>query len=364
MGGRAMRVHPEELELARTYTESRVFEHLSPEQVRLIMNRGRELHRWFKSHPGIHALISACVICGIFAMDFFVLVRFPRFMISSSHPSLPAVIFAAVVTGAAHSWLMYSLTIYSLHEGAAHNMIFPGTGPLSRAGSFFATNMCRLASGDPTYYAVCHMAHHAKFGTEKDSEFLNFVMPARFWRMLLPLGTFLNYSDFVIHRPLAYTRSRLISGVTAATYNGVYAYFVYRLFGPPFTIVMLLVLPHVGFYMDRLRQFTEHNLMPLDNKSGARSFGVGFWGLLIGGGPWGQPCHLAHHLVASIPWYQQIVLHRYFVGLLTDKQREQFLLKPLTGYPLLLWGVVREANLFSKAPCTRAADTGGGRLSG
>jgi len=25
--------------------------------------------------------------------------------------------------------------------------------------------------------------------------------------------------------------------------------------------------------MDRMRQFTEHNLMPLENKSGTRSFG-------------------------------------------------------------------------------------------
>ena len=356
-----MRVHLDELELARSYTESHGFESLSSEQVRLIMNRGRELHRWFKSHPAIHALISAGVICFIFAMDFFVLIRLPRFIISSSQPSAATVIFAAVVAGAAHSWLMYSLTIYSLHEGAAHNIIFPGAGPFSRGASFLATNMCRVASGEPTYYAVCHMAHHAKFGTEKDSEFLNFVLPARFWRMLLPLGTFLNHSDFVIHRPLAYTRGRLISGVTAILYNGLYVYFVYRLFGPLFTIVMLLMLPHVGFYTDRLRQFTEHNLMPLDNKSGARSFGVGFWGLLIGGGPWGQPCHLAHHLVASIPWYQQIILHRYFVGLLTEQQREQFLLKPLTGYPLLLWRVVREANLFSKGPSSHAAGAGGAK---
>jgi len=29
--------------------------------------------------------------------------------------------------------------------------------------------------------------------------------------------------------------------------------------------------------LDRLRQFTEHNLMPLENKDGSRSFGFGFW---------------------------------------------------------------------------------------
>jgi fatty acid desaturase len=161
------------------------------------------------------------------------------------------------------------------------------------------------------------------------------------------LGTFLNYSDFVIHRPLEYTRSRLISGIAALAYNGVYAFFLYRLFGLAFTVSVLLVLPHVGFYADRLRQFTEHNLMPLENKSGARSLGIGFWGLLIGGGPWGQPCHLEHHLVPSIPWYQQIILHRYLVRLMSERQRRQFLLRPFVGYPRLFWPVVTNANRFS-----------------
>jgi hypothetical protein len=36
------------------------------------------------------------------------------------------------------------------------------------------------------------------------------------------------------------------------------------------------------------------------------------------------------------------------VGLMTEKQREQFLLKPVVGYPLLLWKVVREANRFAR----------------
>jgi hypothetical protein len=63
-------------------------------------------------------------------------------------------------------------------------------------------------------------------------------------------------------------------------YNGAYALVMYRWFGAAFTLLSLLVfLPHVGFYIDRVRQFTEHNLMPLDNRNGARSFGVGFGGL-------------------------------------------------------------------------------------
>jgi fatty acid desaturase len=263
-------------------------------------------------------------------------------------------VFAALIVGALHSWLAYSLTIFSLHEGAAHNLIFPGTGRFNRAAGFLARNMCRLASAEPHDYADCHMAHHSRFGTEHDSEFLNFVRFRRLWLILLPYGAFINFSDFVIHRPLLYTRQRLLSTLVGAIYNGVYAWLTYRTMGPLFTIVaFVIVMPHVGFWTDRVRQFTEHNLMPLDNKSGARSFGVGVWGLLIGGGPWGQPCHLAHHLVPSIPWYQQLLLHRYLVSLLTGQQRAQFLVRPIIGYPLLVWRIVRDLNRFVRRRASR-----------
>jgi fatty acid desaturase len=148
---------------------------------------------------------------------------------------------------------------------------------------------------------------------------------------------------------MTYTRDRLISGAVGLAYHGGYAIVMYRSFGALFTLFTLLVVtPHVGFYVDRLRQFTEHNLMPLDNRNGARSFGVGFWGLFVGGGPWGQPCHLVHHLVASLPWYQQVVLHRHFKQLLTARQRGQFLIAPVIGFPRLLWRIVRDANRFAR----------------
>jgi fatty acid desaturase len=244
---------------------------------------------------------------------------------------------------------MYSLGVLSLHDGAAHNAIFSGTGAFARAGQFLSRNICRVAGAEPESYATCHMAHHAKFGTEEDSEFLNFVLPRRYWMTFWPLAALINFTDFVSHRPLTYTRSRVLSASASALYNGVYASLLYRSFGLAFTLLTMVVfLPHVGFYMDRLRQFTEHNLMPLENRNGARSFGIGFWGLLLGGGPWGQPCHLVHHLVASIPWYQQIVLHRYMKKLLTERQRKQFLLTPVIGFPKLLWSIVHDAGAFAR----------------
>ena len=174
------------------------------------------------------------------------------------------------------------------------------------------------------------------------------------WAGIAPLDKgFFNYTDFFVHRTPAYTRSSATSGFIAAIYNGLYLFMLYRFFGLLFTVIVILLMPHIGFYVDRMRQFTEHNLMPLENNSGARSLGVGFWGLLVGGGPWGQPCHLAHHIVASIPWYQQIILHRHIVGLLTVTQRKQFLLKPIVGFPALLWAILRESNHFSRASAAR-----------
>jgi fatty acid desaturase len=127
----------------------------------------------------------------------------------------------------------------------------------------------------------------------------------------------------------------------------MYGYFMILLYGSQFTLLTLVFFStHFGFYVDRLRHFTEHNLMPLENKNGARSFGLGFWGLLIGGGPWGQACHWMHHLVPGIPWYQQLMLHRYAVNLLTPRQREQFMLEPFFGFPKLFWRLWKEPNSF------------------
>lgn len=352
-----MKLHPDELDLARAYTNGAGFEALTREQVRAIVGRGRDLHRWFKSHPRAHALINLAVISSIFVGDWWILTRLPHRLVPDAvAASVWWIVLMAVIVGALHSWLGYSWTTFSLHEGASHNLIFPGTGRFSRVGQFLSSNMCRLSNAEPNHYAACHMSHHAAFGTEHDAEFLNFVRDRRLWLVLLPFGAFMNISDFMIHRPSTYTAQRVVSMVVSASYNGMYAYLMYLSVGALFTfIVFVVMLPHVGFWTDWLRQFTEHNLMPLENSSGSRSFGIGFWGLLVGGGPWGQPCHLAHHLVPSIPWYQQLLLHRYLVSQLTPRQRSQFLVRPIVGYPLLVWGIVRDSRTFSRHWFSRPA---------
>ena len=345
-----------ELELARAYEQANSFEGLNEEQLNLIMNRGRALYKWFKAHPYIHNLISLLVIVFILSADYFILMRLPAWFLEAGRATGwgPALLTALLAAGL-HSWLFYSLTVFTLHEGSAHKMIFPPRGPVSSVANFLANNLARLAGAEPGYYAEHHMTHHSKFGTKEDGEFLNFVIPRRYWMTFLPLATIFNFSDFIIHRPLAYTTGRMVSGLTTATYHGLYGLAVYQRFGLVFALSALAFFPHVGFYFDRLRQYSEHNLMPLDNKNGARSFGLGFWGLVVGGGPWGQPCHWEHHLVASVPWYQQLMLHRYVVTLLTPRQRKQFLIEPITGFPKLWWRLLRESNAFLQRPLRMTA---------
>jgi hypothetical protein len=343
-----MKLHPDEMALARAYDGSLDFEGLTDEQMHRVMARGRELYHWFKAHAWTHYAISTAVLAFILGADFLVQVRLPAWILGAAGAAAGPTLLAAILAGGMHSWLLYSLSVFSMHEGAAHKLIYPPRGPISRAMNTIASNLCRAAASEPKQYSANHMAHHAKFGSEDDAEFLNFVKPRRYWPTFLPLAFDINYTDFIVHRPLDITRDRLKSALWSIPYNGIYAWYAWTTFGGLFTIVAYVVmLPHVGFVCDRVRQFTEHNLMPLDNRNGSRSFGWGFWGMLVGGGPWGSPCHWEHHLVPSLPWYQQLILHRYLAGLLTPKQRRQFLLEPVVGFPRLWWRLVRETRRFA-----------------
>lgn len=339
-----MNLHSEELHWAQGYERELAFEPLTREQIHSIMECGRRLHLWFKNHRITHSLISLAVLTFLLGGDYLALLRLPGIWLHPRETNpLRSIVLAGVVCGLLHSWLIYSLGTYTIHEGAAHKLIFPPVGPISRLAHFVALNLCRIGGGDPLHYAAVHMEHHSKFGTNEDSEFLNFVRPRRYWLTFLPLAAIFNSSDFVVHRPLRFTRSRLVSLLVALPYHGLYTYLLVKYWGPAFTLLVLLVLPHFGFYLDRLRQFTEHNLMPLDNLNGSRSFGLGFWGILVGAGPWGSPCHWEHHIVASVPWYQQLLLHWHVMRLLTPRQREQFLVVPLIGFPRLWWRILRES---------------------
>ena len=345
-----MTIHPEEVAWARAHDAQTEFQELSREQTHLIMTCGRELHHWFKTHHRTHCLINTVLLVSLLVADYLILLRLPGIWLIPAVPNaLQPVLIASLVTAALRSWVTYSMTIFTIHEGAAHRAVFPPLGPISRVGNFLANNLSRIAGSDPEHYAVRHMIHHSKFGTNEDAEFLNFVTPGRYVATFVPFAIAFNFSDFIVHRPAGITRSSLITTAVSFLYHGVYGYLAYRSWGLLFVLLETFLFIHIGFYLDRFRQFTEHNLMPLDNLNGSRSFGIGFWGMLIGGGPWGQPCHWEHHMVASIPWYQQLILHRFVVRLLTPQQRKQFLLEPVVGFPKLWWRLIRETRSFVRS---------------
>jgi len=47
----------------------------------------------------------------------------------------------------------------------------------------------------------------------------------------------LNYSDFVAHRPLSFTRGRFISLLCVLAYHGIYGYAVYQRWGLLFLVI-------------------------------------------------------------------------------------------------------------------------------
>jgi hypothetical protein len=122
-----MRLYAEELALARSYSGEHPFESLTEEQVQQIAERGRLLRNWFRSNGAIHNTISVLVLAFIFLTDYWALLRMPRLLLPAGEAhSLARIAVAAMLAGGIHSYLMYSLGVYSMHEGASHRWIFVG----------------------------------------------------------------------------------------------------------------------------------------------------------------------------------------------------------------------------------------------
>ena len=131
-----MVIHPEEVRLARVHQSQTPFESLTSEQIHRIMARGRELHHWYKTHHALHCLFNAALIAFIFLFDYVALLRLPGlWLVPGGENTLASQIVAALIASVLHTWIMYSLGVFSIHEGAAHQAIFPPKGPISRAAN-------------------------------------------------------------------------------------------------------------------------------------------------------------------------------------------------------------------------------------
>jgi len=326
--------HPEEYKAATDYWKDKDFPRLTEDQYKAILEKGKLLMKFPLKHPFIHGIINILVFAFIFASDWWVLLHLGSFIASP--------ITAGIIVGILHAIIMYSLVAFTIHEGRAHKLIILNRGPISKLLGKIANNLGRIALAESDYYARHHLEHHAHFTTPKDGEFLLFVFPKRFFKALIPYASILNVGDFKAHTGSKYTASRIFSIGLFLLYHTIFVMLMSQTYSwSLITIGIILIPPNLAFWLDRLRQFTEHNLMPLDKVNGARDLGMGFWGLLIGGGPWGQPCHWSHHLFPGIVWYNQIRLHFYVKRLLTQEQKKFFFLKPIIGFPDLVLRAIK-----------------------
>lgn len=334
-----MRLHPEDYQRAAAYQQAALqdFPVLEEAQLERIRQKAREYQTWFRAHPLLHNTVSVLLLLGLFAADLLALLALPAWL-PFELSTVGGAVLAGVVCGALHGFLVCSIVTFSVHEGAAHDLIIQGNGPVARVLRRLANNACRLFLADPIHYNAAHFAHHRSLGTTQDGSFTHAVRGRRLLGALLPMAPIFSYSDYFPWRPQEKTPSRRLSAVLTKVYLLLLAALAVWRFGFIFTgVALFLVGSWLSFVLDRLRESTEHLFMPLDRVNGTREFGLGFWGLLLGGGPWGQPCHLSHHLAPALPWYQQLGLHFFLRKELTERQRRHFFLRPFVGFPVLLW---------------------------
>jgi hypothetical protein len=122
-------------------------------------------------------------------------------------------------------------------------------------------------------------------------------------------------SDFIAHRALAYTRSRPNPAAIMLTYRAVSVALVSGRFRLLFALL---------------------------------SLGPGFWGL---------PCWM-HHLIPTIPWCQQIIVHRRVAKILTSQQRTENLVVPRLGSPRTLSRLWTEPTRFMQGMRVTASSQG------
>ncbi|MCP3061221.1 fatty acid desaturase [Myxococcus sp. K38C18041901] len=334
-----MNLHPDDLRRASAHARLALedFPALTDAQLEAIRGRARDSLVWFRAHPVLHDTVNVLLLLSLFAADVLSLTGLP-FVLPWSLSTVWGVILAGLVAGAVHGFLVCGIVTLSVHEGAAHDLLIVGRGRVGRVLRGLANNACRLFLADPEHYAEAHASHHRSLGTSEDGSFTHHVRPRRLLGSLLPLAPMLSHSDYFPWRPQEHTRSRRLSVLLTNVYLVLCAALATWLHGWLFTgVALFLVGSWLSFVLDRLRESTEHLFMPLDRVNGTRELGLGFWGLLLGGGPWGQPCHLSHHLAPALPWYQQLRLHFFLRRVLTPKQRRHFFLRPVIGLPVLLW---------------------------
>lgn len=302
-----MKVYKSELKNWSEFRARELNHPLSKDQLQLIDSKAKELLKETMSNTSLHNLLGVVLILFLLSLDIF----------SFTLPGYMGLVSMTIV----HGFILYSLTIYTMHEGAGHKRIIIGNQVLS----FLVNNVSRLCFADPKNYQEVHPSHHQQLGTEADQAFTQMVEPKRILISFLPGAGLLGFTDYKIHEGYTWTKSKIISLITGLTYSTLLFFMAKNNHSPMLVIFIILVgAPWVSFTLDRLRESSEHLLMKSEDLPEARELGNSFWGYVIGGGPWGQPCHLSHHIAPSLPWYQQLRLSREIKKVMNQEQRKHF----------------------------------------
>lgn len=272
----------------------------------------KRLRGFAQAKPLIHGLLQAfpfAVLAAAWGMNIFFLVP--------SLTSIPAKIF---LFGFGHGLVGYGWVVYALHEGAGHRL-FVGPTRMQAILRGLAFHASRLKFADPVYYAEVHRTHHRHLGNERDGAFTHYVQGSRILRSLLPGAGILFPNDYKIHQAENYTRSRAMSDVVGGAWLAFEVYLLSANLPWAWALfAIVFVSTWFGMVLDRLRESIEHQWMATSPIWGSRELGLGPLAMLVGGGPWGQPCHFSHHLAPDLTWYQQLWLHRELREVLNPQQ--------------------------------------------
>lgn len=319
-----MKLIPQELQTFQAYENQYLkdFPKLRLEQENQIQKVIEEIRQVRKNRPFTHLILEIVPLILLLTLFALNLLWVPSLLENK--------LLSSLLVGTLHGILGYSFIVYTLHEGAGHGIM--RKYPLANRLIF---NLPRLRFADPEYYREFHTSHHNYLGTEKDGSFSHFISLSRFIKSISPGAGILYKNDYQVHQNPVFTKSRILAETIGLLTLVGETYLLQKTLGIGFALLALLGLsPWIGMILDRCRETLEHRYMPANRKYGSRELGLGPLGLLIGGGPWGQPCHFSHHLAPDLQWYGQILLHFKVKQILTQEQRDFFFfslsqLKPL-----------------------------------
>ncbi len=294
-----MKSYESEFEIYEKYRSEKLvnYPQFNKSEEEFINSEIRKIRKWGKEHAGLKLafqLLPLVILSAVWAYLFFYL------PLEIESKNLFVLIFSFL-----HGLLGYSFVVYTLHECSGHQSF--RTYPVLEKLMY---NLCRIKMADPDYYKKCHSHHHNKLGTQEDCAFTQFISLKRFMRSVLPGAGILFPNDYNIHQDPKRTSSRTKSEIIGGAFILLEFFLLKDHLGIARTILCLVLLsPWFGMLFDRLRETTEHRFMPKDNRYGSVELGLSPLSLIVGGGPWGQPCHFSHHLAPDLKWFQQIWLH-------------------------------------------------------